>query len=42
MGGGSMVHSYFVHKDEEERNSNKKEPELELVIHKGELVVTEK
>ena len=42
MGGGSMVHSYFVNKDEEERNFNKKEPELELVIHKGELVVTEK
>lgn len=42
MGGGSMTHQYFVQKDENERNSHKKEPELELVIYKGELVVTEK
>jgi len=42
MGGSSMCRSYFAHKDEEERNSHKKEPELELVIYKGELVVTEK
>lgn len=42
MGGGSMIHSYFVQKDETERDfNNKKEPEPELVIYKGELVVTE-
>jgi hypothetical protein len=40
MGGSSMTHNYFVQKDEEERNLNiKKEPEPELVIYKGELVV---
>ena len=42
MGGSYMAHQYFVQKDEEERNSIKKEPELELVIYKGELVVKEK
>ena len=42
MGGSSMMHSYFVQKDEDERNSYKKEPELELVFYKGELVVTER
>lgn len=43
MGGSSMIRSYFVQKDETERNfNNKKEPEPELVIYKGELVVTEK
>lgn len=43
MGGSYMSHSYFVQKDEEERIFNhKKEPELELVIYKGELVVTER
>lgn len=43
MGGSSMTHRYFVQKDEAERNFNhKKEPEPELVIYKGELVVTEK
>ena len=42
MGGSSMTHQYFVQKDEEERIFNhKKEPEPELVIYKGELVVTE-
>ena len=42
MGGGSMTHSYFVQKDETERDFNhKKEPEPELVIYKGELIVTE-
>jgi hypothetical protein len=42
MGGGSMTHSYFVQKDETERDFNhKKEHEPELVIYKGELVVTE-
>lgn len=41
MGGSSMYHHYFVHKDEDERNNYKKEPEPELVIYKGELVVTE-
>lgn len=42
MGGGSMTHHYFVQKDETERDFNqKKEPEPELVIYKGELVVTE-
>ncbi len=40
MGGGSMTRSYFAQKNEE-RNFNKKEPEVELVIYKGELVVTE-
>ena len=40
MGGSCMTHSYFVQKDEE-RNYQKNEPELELVIYKGELVVTE-
>lgn len=39
MGGSSMCHSYFVLKDEERKH--KKEPELELVFYKGELVVTE-
>lgn len=42
MGGGYRTHQYFVQKDEAERNSRKKEPELELVFYKGELVVTEK
>ena len=42
MGGSSMTHSYFVQKDEELKLNNKKEPEVELVIYKGELVVTEK
>ncbi len=42
MGGSSMTHNYFVQKDEEERNFNqKKEPEPELAIYKGELVVVE-
>lgn len=39
MGGSSMTHSYFVQKDEERNLNNKKEPEPELVIYKGELVV---
>ena len=39
MGGGSMTH---IQKDEELKLNNKKEPEVELVIYKGELVVTEK
>ena len=42
MGGGSMTRSYFAEKDEELKFNNKKEPEVELVIYKGELVVTEK
>ena len=42
MGGGSMTHSYFAQKDEDLKLNNKKEPEVELVIYKGELVVTEK
>lgn len=42
MGGSSMTRSYFVRKDEELNLNNKREPELELVIYKGELVVTEK
>lgn len=42
MGGSSMYHSYFVQKDEDERNNYKKEPELVVVFYKGELVVTER
>ena len=42
MGGGSITHSYFAQKDEELKLNNKKEREVELVIYKGELVVTEK
>lgn len=42
MGGSSMTRSYFAQKDYNEQNINhKKEPEPELVIYKGELVVTE-
>lgn len=42
MGGCSMTYNYFVQKDETERDfNNKKEPEPELVIYKGELVVIE-
>lgn len=41
MGGSSMTHSYFVQKDKERNFNNKKEPEPELVIYNGELVVTE-
>lgn len=39
MGGSSMTYNYFVQKDEERNLNNKKEPEPELVIYKGELVV---
>ena len=41
MGGSSMTYSYFVQKDEGRNLNNKKEPEPELVIYKGELVVVE-
>ena len=41
MGGSSMTRSYFAQKDEERNFNNKKEPEPELVIYKGELVVVE-
>ena len=41
MGGSSMTRSYFAQKDEELNFNNKKEPEPELVIYKGELVVVE-
>ena len=42
MGGSSMMHSYFVQKDEENRIFNdKKESKPELVFYKGELVVVE-
>ena len=41
MGGSSMTRIYFAQKDEELNFNHKKEPELELVIYKGELVVTE-
>lgn len=42
MGGSSMTRSYFAQKDYNEQNINhKKETEPELVIYKGELVVTE-
>lgn len=39
MGGCSMTYNYFVQKDEECNFNNKKEPEPELVIYKGELIV---
>ena len=42
MGGSSMTRIYFAQKDEKLNFNHKKEPELELVIYKGELVVTEK
>ena len=41
MGGSSMTRNYFVQKDEEQILNHKKEPEPELVIYKGELVVVE-
>ena len=42
MDDGSMTHRKKIKKDEELKLNNKKEPEVELVIYKGELVVTEK